>query len=599
MQGRRAVHSFCVVCSLYSVAAVSAAPTMEWVPVRVNALEGTYTINGSEVTILELAGPVSIELELRISGWGTAVGNPALGAYGATLHAPDVDGSVTAPLRIKGWPDTPEEGAFIVTGVCSGSGDPCSPPHDATCAGGANGTCAPNPTFALPGGMAFPIFPTEGKPNVVYLGSGGAGRADDGGSYHAGYLILDPTGIAFGTVTISLDTDNGATFLVSGAGIPIEGLSVNPAFITFNSGACCWNMGVTFRCENLMEAACEARPNPNSWFEGVICESQCCEHSLECDDCLTNADCTDADSCTDGICMSDGSCDFVPNYDVTTQCCDPATGDLTSLDDGNACTRDDCGVVPGTTTHTIVTAMPCDIQDRCAFATCSDEGVCTGVWPEDAAISCTQDGDCPEGWLCDTDAGLCHCIFDLDAPKNRYITFEPQGAGSVAYQVSMTASMYFPGSIGVLGWVGPPAPNRTAEIVAAPFFSDAWPSKVHVGDCKIVPVATYEVQDSPDGTIFGAPVSVSTIPAPTSKFWGDCVGDFDGVLWSPPNGVQNISDVQAAIVTFQAGASAAPLTWMDVEPEVPNRIVNINDVFALILAFKGEPYPFADPADCP
>ena len=71
------------------------------------------------------------------------------------------------------------------------------------------------------------------------------------------------------------------------------------------------------------------------------------------------------------------------------------------------------------------------------------------------------------------------------------------------------------------------------------------------------------------------------------------------MAWTPPNGVLNFVDVQAAIKTFQGGASTAPLIWADIGPETPNRIVNFNDVLWLILAFIGEPYPFSAPADCP
>ena len=49
----------------------------------------------------------------------------------------------------------------------------------------------------------------------------------------------------------------------------------------------------------------------------------------------------------------------------------------------------------------------------------------------------------------------------------------------------------------------------------------------------------------------------------------------------------------------QGAESIAPRTWLDVEPEEPNRIVNFNDVLQLVPAFTGQPYPFGDPANCP
>ena len=117
--------------------------------------------------------------------------------------------------------------------------------------------------------------------------------------------------------------------------------------------------------------------------------------------------------------------------------------------------------------------------------------------------------------------------------------------------------------------------------------------------CEIVPAATYEIRATVDGVNFDAPVVVETTAPPIDKFWGDIVGDFNGAAWTPPNGVQNFADVQAAIKTFQGAQGTAPLTWADIEPETPNRVVNFNDVQKLVLAFSAAPYPFSDPANCP
>lgn len=37
--------------------------------------------------------------------------------------------------------------------------------------------------------------------------------------------------------------------------------------------------------------------------------------------------------------------------------------------------------------------------------------------------------------------------------------------------------------------------------------------------------------------------------------------------------------------------TAPPNTWPDIEPEIPNRTVNINDAFATVLAFKAHLIP--------
>ena len=62
--------------------------------------------------------------------------------------------------------------------------------------------------------------------------------------------------------------------------------------------------------------------------------------------------------------------------------------------------------------------------------------------------------------------------------------------------------------------------------------------------------------------------------------------------------MSNITDAFAAIFKFQERGSIPPLSWVDIHPEMPNNIVNIDDVFQFILAFKGDPYPYVDPLSC-
>jgi len=338
--------------------------------------------------------------------------------------------------------------------------------------------------------------------------------------------------------------------MAAGTGFPIPGVVFTPACITVITGRCCSNISTgTPVCEDdLTEAECDLRPGPQFFSADEIC------FGIDaCDFCATGSNCGDGNACTEDLCVippgeNYGYCENRLNYDPGIDCCDSSTGELTTIDDGNACTIDHCQF-GGNVSHT---ANP-------------------------------------------------DCLFDADAyPKNRYVSFET-GVITVdsAFHVRMTASTHFPASVGDLGWVGVPDGDGTALVVADPVFLPDWPSIVRVGDCPIVPGSTYEIRATSDGVNFDPPIVANTTAPPTPKLWGDIVGDFNGAAWEPPNGILNVGDVQAAILTFQAGASAAPLTWADVHPEVPNRIVNINDVYTLILAFKGEPYPFADPADCP
>ena len=189
---------------------------------------------------------------------------------------------------------------------------------------------------------------------------------------------------------------------------------------------------------------------------------------------------------------------------------------------------------------------------------------------------------------------------------NRYVSFSPDPAELLAYQVELTDSAYFPESTGVLGWVGEPfeAPDDPgiwiARVVDTAFYADDWPSVVQVGDCPIVPAATYLIRSTPDGISFVDLPLKPTIARPNPpKEWADVVGEFNGTEWTRPNREVNMDDVMASVQKFQRLETAPPLSWVDVDPEAPNAVLNFTDIFQIVQGFKGEPYPFSDPADCP
>ena len=250
-----------------------------------------------------------------------------------------------------------------------------------------------------------------------------------------------------------------------------------------------------------------------------------------------------------------------------------------------------------------------------------------------------------------------------DARKNRYISFAPNNTESVAFQIELTASEYFPGSTMVVGWVGEPDENDVGRVVSEPFFSVTWPEIVQVGDCEIVPVATYRIRATGDEVLFTNPLEVGTILRPgvrhcgetvdvgtgampplpgftppngvvsvtdvesliltnqgqstrsakhysddltlstiaqgTPQSWADCVGAMEGGAWTAPNGVVNMDDIMAAVQKFRSVETAPHLTWVDIDPEVPNAVLNMADIFQIVQGFKGAAYPFSAPADCP
>ena len=494
------------------------------------------------------AGGIEVDLDLQAFGWGNAAGSPTLGAIQATVVPAGYANGQGADLNPKGWPGSPGDGAYQANQRCEEGGDlsPCTPPFDPTCDNLSNGECVAASNWIMPD-CALDVYAIA-TPTLNYAWATVVTvdcAVDDGMVKTMGGLILEVPTDASGTYVIAFNPAPNNTFMTSGCGTPIPDVVLTPACITVITGSCCWAIGMGSFCDdNLTEQECQMRQPPIVWHGDSTCEE------CGCPTCISDADCDDGDECTADICdIVCSNCRNSLNYEVATECCDSSTGEIELIDDENACTIDTCDPTTGQVSHT----------------------------------------DNPD------------CIFDADAfTKNRYVSFDTGVLPvELAFHVRMTASAHFPDSVGDLGWVGAPDSKDTALVVPDPVFLASWPAIVRVGDCEIVPAATYEIRSTSDGVNFGPPVVVETTAPPTDKFWGDIVGEYNGVSWSPPNGVQNIADVQAAIKTFQAAEGAAPLTWADVHPETPNRVANFNDVLLLVLAFTAQPYPFGAPADCP
>jgi len=200
-----------------------------------------------------------------------------------------------------------------------------------------------------------------------------------------------------------------------------------------------------------------------------------------------------------------------------------------------------------------------------------------------------------------------------DARKNRYISFAPNNTESVAFQVEMTASAEFPGSLGVLGWVGEPDVNEVSRVVNDPYFTDVWPAVVQVADCEIVPAATYAIRATAEEAVLSDPLEIGTILKPGALYYGDTVGEGTGDMpplpgFTPPNGVVNVSDVQAYILTFQGPSSpSTDTTWVDLHGDgdgaPPNFIINVSDLQRIKFGFEGAAYGDTPqqlaPTDCP
>ncbi|MBI4716398.1 MAG: hypothetical protein HY763_01205 [Planctomycetes bacterium] len=151
----------------------------------------------------------------------------------------------------------------------------------------------------------------------------------------------------------------------------------------------------------------------------VSVTSQACLSALHCND---GTACT-ADACAGGVCTHN------PAYDANAYCCDPGSGGLTSISDGNDCTTDMCNSSNGTVTHTnkvfgspcgsqtqnactnpdtcdanavclpnhVSNGAACDDNDTCSQSSSCQNGVCTGANPLPNGTACADGLDCTSG----------------------------------------------------------------------------------------------------------------------------------------------------------------------------------------------------------
>ncbi len=180
------------------------------------------------------------------------------------------------------------------------------------------------------------------------------------------------------------------------------------------------------------------------------------------------------------------------------------------------------------------------------------------------------------------------------ATKNRYVSLRagaPVAAGLVAIPQALRVTS--PDLPGFLKWVQAPDANGISRLGCDPAFIDWGNQLVHVGDYEIMPNYLYILQgilegaDIGDEAAYSDPTSIPTVP-----LWGDIVGMFEGVAWTPPNGDVNFMDINAAVQAFQSLATAPPLVWVDVAGDPPNGLINFVDIDKIVRAFQGGGYPF-------
>jgi len=171
-----------------------------------------------------------------------------------------------------------------------------------------------------------------------------------------------------------------------------------------------------------------------------------------------------------------------------------------------------------------------------------------------------------------------------------------------------------PGPCGDEDWI--------ARVDGAPH-SQVWTlSTLHIGDCEIVPAATYNVYtcDPVVMDFCSEPLLVATqsLPfvAPSARGgYGDVVGPVEGIppdlAFTAPDGFVNTVDVLGYLLTKQNYGTPnnpqAHPTWIDLNGigsgNPPNYILNISDLTQILFGLLGHPWTRdpgnMDPGECP
>ncbi len=139
---------------------------------------------------------------------------------------------------------------------------------------------------------------------------------------------------------------------------------------------------------------------------GSACTGDPCS---DCGTCIDDLDCDDGNLCTRDTCDAEVTCTcrHTPDYDLDTECCNPDTGVLEPLDDGDPCTLlGICDAQTGEVTHPAVPpGATCDDGDECTTDDqCDGTGECVGE--PIPGRPCTDDGQCAPGACVD---GVCQC----------------------------------------------------------------------------------------------------------------------------------------------------------------------------------------------
>jgi hypothetical protein len=269
---------------------------------------------------------------------------------------------------------------------------------------------------------------------------------------------------------------------------------------------------------------------------------------------------SDGDGCTNDVCNPDGSVSHTDNYDTETQCCDPSNGDVEVIDDANACTDDVCNP-DGSVAHN----DNYDVETQC----CN---------PGNGDVVTIDDGDDCTTDVCSAANGqVTRSVATPTASEAgpRVISAAPAACDS-AVALLVTSDDHPCLSLYV---------DENGNLGDTPVFQTpaTW-TTVNIRAEELVPSSSYRVQtESSTGVLSDGSVASTWV-------WGDVDN----------NGVVNFADVQLIVNVFQGDLSGATVEAADLEPCLPNAVINLADAQRGIQAFQLQTYEDTGcPDPCP
>ncbi|UCC29835.1 MAG: CRTAC1 family protein [Phycisphaerales bacterium] len=324
------------------------------------------------------------------------------------------------------------------------------------------------------------------------------------------------------------------------------------------------------------------------------------------------------------------SCDILEG--TSDDCSGNEIPDECEPDCNNTGVADSCDILEGTSDDCSGNGVPDECEPDCNDTGAADSCDILMGTSQDCNTNEVPDAcDLAEGTSTDVNGNgvpdECDTCPPTDAPqseevataKNRYLTIVPGNPGQqTAIRVTFQ-SLPSPFDIwnGIHMWVVSPVeisenagklehtpgfPDfMAADLQCEPYYTDWSPyGIIHTHHEGIVPGGVYDLQAIDQECDAGAESSYSAPLTITASIWGDVVGHCAVIPCTPPDGVVGIpTDVTAVLDKFKNLEGAPAKARCDIEPWIPDLLVNIADVTYVLEAFRGFAFPFEPgPSPC-